>query len=88
MHLELNLIRHSKCFIKKKKNHTYGSLLKLVVSNGRRYLLDVLGYTEHLSPLGYTEHLPPLLSLLMDEFTSLHHTLLTLLPPWSLCNVS
>jgi len=28
----------------------------------------------------------PLLSLFMDEFTSLHHTLLTLLPPWSLCD--
>jgi len=36
--------------------------------------------------LGYTEHLSPLLSLLMDEFTSLHHTLLTLLPPRSLCD--
>ncbi|TNN37481.1 hypothetical protein EYF80_052356 [Liparis tanakae] len=36
--------------------------------------------------LGYTEHLSPLLSLLMDEFKSLHHTLLTLLPPQSLCD--
>jgi len=34
--------------------------------------------------LGYTELLSPLLSLLMDEFTSLHCTLLTLLPPRSL----
>uniref|UniRef100_A0A8C2WG48 C-type lectin domain-containing protein n=1 Tax=Cyclopterus lumpus TaxID=8103 RepID=A0A8C2WG48_CYCLU len=33
-----------------------------------------------------TEHLSPLLSLLMDEFTSLHCTLLTLLPPRSLCD--
>jgi len=42
-----------------------------------RLLVDVLGYNQHLSPL---------LSLFMDEFTSLHHTLLTLLPPRSLCD--
>jgi len=33
----------------------------------RELFKDILGYNEHLSPL---------LSLLMDEFTSLHHTLL------------
>jgi len=38
---------------------------------------DILGYTEHLSPLLY---------LLMDEFTSLHHTILILLPLQSLCD--
>jgi len=55
-------------------------------------LMDILGYTEHLTPLlslvmnvlGYTEHLSPPLSLLMDALSSLHHTLLTLLPPQSL----
>jgi len=44
-----------------------------------RLIGDVLGYTEHLSPL---------LSLRMDEFISLHHTLLTLLPPWSLYDLT
>jgi len=38
-------------------------------------LEDVLGYAKHLSPL---------LSLLMDAFSSLHHTLRSL-PPRSLC---
>jgi len=36
--------------------------------------------------LGYTEHLSPPLSLLMDEFSSLHCTLLTLLPPRGPCD--
>jgi len=36
--------------------------------------------------LGYTEHLSPLLYLLMDECSSLHCTLLTLLPPQSPCD--
>jgi len=42
-----------------------------------RLLGDILGYTEHLSPL---------LSLLMDEISSLNRTLLPMLPPLSLCD--
>jgi len=50
--------------------------------------LCLLASKGHRVVLGYTEHLSPLLSLLLDEFTSLHHTLLTLLPPWSLCDIT
>jgi len=47
-------------------------------------LLSAYGLLEDV--LGYTEHLYPLLSLLIDEFSSLHCTLLTLLPPRGLCD--
>jgi len=52
-----------------------------------KYILIFAPYQMHLGDiLGYTEHLSPLLSLLMDELSSLHRTLLTLLPPRSPCD--